>query len=336
MAKLNTRNLLAGRESASFGDLVLARRRRDDDAPARDRYLDLLRRFKQDHGEIVEDYWSESAPAAVALTCKKGRFRGQEYALHRRTGKLASGDPDVSRLLLHVDRQAVRGSNVLAGMSQRIAMSNLYSLTRDMTAYLEADSAARPDRKETVDGYQHELDDITAYAGQAASRQAQIIYLQGLVWGLFALMLLAPALAGVFSVVKVPGLDSGLFVACLVAGSFGAAMSVLMRMSSGRFDINHEFGREYVTNLGFARPFIGAIFAVLLYFAFQGQLLQQVDLPEGPQGQFAFFVASGFLIGFSERFAKEIVRTAEPRAGGETAVAIAPQPGISPMSAART
>ena len=38
-------------------------------------------------------------------------------------------------------------------------------------------------------------------------------------------------------------------------------------------------------------------------------------MPEGSQGRFAFFVAAGFLIGFSERFAKEIVRTAE--AGGD-------------------
>jgi hypothetical protein len=36
-----------------------------------------------------------------------------------------------------------------------------------------------------------------------------------------------------------------------------------------------------------------------------------MQLPAGPQGQLAFFVASGFLIGFSERLAKEIVNSAE-------------------------
>jgi hypothetical protein len=94
-------------------------------------------------------------------------------------------------------------------------------------------------------------------------------------------------------------------------------MSVLMRMSGGRFVVNHEIGREYVTNLGFARPFIGAIFALLLYFAFRGELLQQIELPPGPQGELAFFVASGFVVGFSERFAKEIVRAAELSPAGE-------------------
>ena len=41
-------------------------------------------------------------------------------------------------------------------------------------------------------------------------------------------------------------------------------------------------------------------------------------MPDGSQGKFAFFVAAGFLIGFSERFAKEIVRTAESGAGPDT------------------
>ena len=57
-------------------------------------------------------------------------------------------------------------------------------------------------------------------------------------------------------------------------------------------------------------PFIGATFALLLYFAFKGALLEQIHIPPSPSGRFAFFVASAFLIGFGERFAKEIVGSA--------------------------
>jgi hypothetical protein len=39
-------------------------------------------------------------------------------------------------------------------------------------------------------------------------------------------------------------------------------------------------------------------------------------MPTGDRGAFAFFVAFGFLIGFSERFAKEIVRSAQAGSGG--------------------
>ena len=92
-----------------------------------------------------------------------------------------------------------------------------------------------------------------------------------------------------------------------------------MRMSAGKFDVNHEIGREYVTNLGLARPYIGAIFALLLYFAVQGRPAPQIRTPTDGAGEFAFFVAFGFLIGFSERFAKEIVRSAEAGTGGAAA-----------------
>ena len=75
-----------------------------------------------------------------------------------------------------------------------------------------------------------------------------------------------------------------MFVGCLLAGAVGAVMSVLIRMSSGNLDVNHEFGREYLSNLGLVRPFIGAIFALLLYFAFKGELLQQIYVPEHGSG----------------------------------------------------
>jgi hypothetical protein len=126
---------------------------------------------------------------------------------------------------------------------------------------------------------------------------------------------LAPLAGLLLPPAAVPDSDASLFAGCLVAGAFGATMSVLIRMSSGKFDVNHEVGRGYVTNLGVARPYIGAIFALLLYFASQGGLLHQVSVPDG-SARFAFFVAAGFLIGFSERFAKEIVRSADSGAAG--------------------
>ena len=114
---------------------------------------------------------------------------------------------------------------------------------------------------------------------------------------------------------KVDSVNPAVLAGCLVAGSFGATMSVLMRMSAGKFDVNHEIGREYVTNLGIARPYIGAIFALLLYFAVKGGLTPQIRTPTDDASAFAFFVSFGFLIGFSERFAKEIVRSAEAGTG---------------------
>jgi len=229
-------------------------------------------------------------------------------------GDLAAGRPAFSSLLLHTARESVRASNVLCGMTQRIAVANLFALNRDIMASLDS---KKPGRTAPA-AFQRNLRDINRYAGEAGARQAQVIYLKGLVIGLLALVALAPLAGLLLPPAAVPGSDASLFAGCLVAGAFGATMSVLIRMSGGKFDVNHEVGRGYVTNLGFARPYIGAIFALLLYFASEGGLLHQVQVPDGSQGRFAFFVAAGFLIGFSERFAKEIVRTAESGAGPDT------------------
>jgi hypothetical protein len=302
----------ARRDSVSFGDVVHARwlaKRDESNEALRERHADLLARFKAHHGEIVDDFYSERAAAGVAVTCKRRRFHRDQLTLHRRTERLTVGVPAYSQMLLDLDGEAVRVSNVLSGMSQRIAMSKLFALARDVIAYLE-----KPDPADTAtfDAYEQSLEKMRGYVGEAGSRQAQIVYLTGMMWGLGWLFLLTPLLAWLLSAFDVPGVEPTLFIACLVAGAFGAAMSVLMRLNGGRrFTVSHEVGREYVTKLGLARPIIGAIFALLLYFAFRGELLQQMQLPEGPQGQLAFFVASGFLVGFSERLAKEIVNSAE-------------------------
>jgi hypothetical protein len=302
------------RRTASFGDLVLAHWRwkgTDDDDHERERYETTRQLFEAEHGKIVDDYWPAREGTGVALCCKPDRWGRKQWSLHRSMGNLAAGHADFSPLLLLVAGESVRASNILCGMTQRIAVANLFALSRDIMASLAAEGHG-PTGLEAYNGNLHEISRST---GEAGARQAQVIYLKGLMWGLLALVALAPLLGLALPSAAVPGMDTKLFVGCLVAGSFGATMSVLIRMSGGNFKVNHEVGRGYVTNLGFARPYIGAIFALLLYFASQGGLLQQIQIPESPGGEFAFFIATGFLIGFSERLAKEIVRTAESGTG---------------------
>jgi hypothetical protein len=318
----------AKRETYSFGDLLHARAKltHADGSSERRHYDEIRERFEAEHGKIVDDYWCDGQSAGVALCCKKSGLGRLQWSLHRGMGKLAATHPEYSTLLLHVARESVRASNVLCGMTQRIAISNLFALSRDILVALESDTIKPQDPA----AYQHDLDDIADYAKRAGGRQAQVIYLKGMMAGLaVALLLIAPLLALTLPDLHVPGLDEKLFVGCLAAGAFGATMSVIIRMSGGKFEVNHEIGREYVRNLGFARPYIGAIFALLLYFAVQGGLLAQVKLPATDGGEFAFFIATGFLLGFSERFAKDIIRTAESGAGGPQPAGAEPAPAAS-------
>jgi hypothetical protein len=326
-ARLLPRTLAHSRgQTFSFGDLVHTRwdhKKHPSDERAHERYEEIRGLFEAEHGKIVDDYWSKRQPAGVALCCKRQRFGRLEWSLHRAMGDLATGRPEYSPLLLRIARHSVRANSLLRGMTQRMATANLFALSRDIMASLETKAGDLGG----LEAYGRDLHYIAGYAGEAGKRAARAVYLKGLLCGLLALAAVAPALAYLFSYVSVPAVDSTLFVGCLVAGSLGAVMSVLIRLSANTLDVDHQFGREYLASLAGVRPFIGAVFALLLYFALQGDLLKQVDVPDHGARQFAFFVTSSFVIGFSERFAKQIVRTAEMGAGG--AGSTTPPPGTA-------
>ena len=81
--------------------------------------------------------------------------------------------------------------------------------------------------------YKRDLRNIEEYAGKAGARQAQIVYLKGLMRGLVgARRPRAAARAGALRVRRATASHPAVLAGCLVAGSFGATMSVLMRMSA--------------------------------------------------------------------------------------------------------
>jgi hypothetical protein len=303
-------------QTYSFGDLVHTRwhhTKNPTDDRARERYEEIRAAFEAEHGKIVDDHWSKREPAGVALCCKRSRWGRLEWSLHRGMGNLAVGAPAYSPLLLRVARDSVRANSLLRGMTQRMATANLFALSRDIIASLDAKGGG----PKALEAYTRDLDDIADFAGEAGKRAARIVYLKGLFGGLLGVAAMTAALAYLLSSVAVPDVDSTLLVGCVVAGSLGAVMSVLIRLSSGSLEVDHQFGREYLTSLAGLRPFIGAAFALLIYFAFKAKLLGQVNVPDehGP-GEFAYYFTAGFLVGFSERFAKQIVRNAGSGVGG--------------------
>jgi hypothetical protein len=327
------------RPRVSFAVLVWQR-------PDEGKFQEALEIFEHGEGRLVDSYWCDTRPGGVALTEKKPslfrRFIGRtsETRLHRMTEEVVRDEPDFARVLLEIDRYTIRVANVLSGMSRRIALFTLFALTRHILTFLEAvhdrTESARmneqdPDRLELEENLlQGEREDalrvheenlvwLRSYYQRAAARQAQIVYLAGMLVGFVALCVATVGLGFLFRAFAVPGVDLTLFIGCLVAGGIGAMMSVLLRMSSGKFSVNHEVGREYLTRLGSFRPAIGATFALVIYFALKGGLIPQVRLPSlelEPDRAFGFFLAVGFLVGFSERLAKEMLGQAESGLGG--------------------
>jgi hypothetical protein len=88
-----------------------------------------------------------------------------------------------------------------------------------------------------------------------------------------------------------------------------------MRREEG-FELDYEVGRWQAFALGSFRPFIGAVFGLVIYFALQSDLLQ-IAVPDedpstgAPDASFYFLALLSFVAGFSERLAKVVLGGAE-------------------------
>ncbi len=152
---------------------------------------------------------------------------------------------------------------------------------------------------------EQELESTEAYYLTAVRRQARVHYMLGMLIGL-------PLAGGAAYVLYLFNeLPVNMSIA-FAAGAAGALVSVMERLTSGKLEMNHEAGRTINVTLGLIRPFIGALFALALYFFISGDLLSVFQLPEGQEAQRYFFAGIGFLAGFSERFAQDMVAQGKP------------------------
>jgi hypothetical protein len=154
-----------------------------------------------------------------------------------------------------------------------------------------------------VETLQRELKQAQAYYESSAQRQAQLEYLVGMVMFL-GLAVAGTALIGIFT----PLLDEAATVSVL-GGAAGAVVSVMNRMTSGSLKVRPEAGKKTIRALGFMRPVIGATFGAVIYLFLDGGIVQVVSPPDGG-ANLAFYAALGFISGFSERFAQDVIAQA--------------------------
>jgi hypothetical protein len=159
---------------------------------------------------------------------------------------------------------------------------------------------------EEIKTLERELAQAQAYYRQSAQRQAQLEYLIG--------MLTFLVLAAIVTVIVEIGtgtLDTPAMLAVL-GGATGAVVSVLQRMSSGSLKLNPESGAKTIRALGFMRPVIGAVFGAVVYLFLDGGIVD-VLAPPTNGSHLAFYAGLGFLSGFSERFAQDVIEQAVPK-----------------------
>ena len=106
--------------------------------------------------------------------------------------------------------------------------------------------------------------------------------------------------------------------AAYAMGAVGAVVSVLSRMAAGtkeKFNIDFEVGRPPIRRVASFRPFIGAVFALVLYFALRGDLVQLGTDAEGEE-PLEYYAVLSFFAGFSERWVRGVLSPVAKLAGG--------------------
>jgi hypothetical protein len=161
-----------------------------------------------------------------------------------------------------------------------------------------------------LDNYRAELDLVHQQFQDDIQRRVQSRYWQGAIVG----MILVAAISTVVGMIFWWKGTSAAYGVAIPAGGLGALVSLLQRMSSGRLVLDVSASRDLLELFGAVRPLIGAVFGLAITALFAGGLIPAVQIPEGRE--LAFYAAVGFLAGFNERWAQDMLKSSSDRVAG--------------------
>ena len=168
-----------------------------------------------------------------------------------------------------------------------------------------------------IQAAERDLKELEVELEAAAQRAALATYAQGMAWGIGIIAVLAACIAAVFQEYGVR-FDQEI---ALITGALGAVVSVLQRMTAGKLRIDYRAAGVMVRTLGMVRPLLGAVFGMVVFALIEGGFLPWVDPPSGSGAYAAFLAILGFLSGFNERFAQDMLghagKSIEPPLGQE-------------------
>lgn len=296
--------------------------------PSEVEYRRRLAAFEAAEGKLISAYWCTTEASAVALTEKKhstlDRLRGDpsEIRFHAATDWVAKDSPEVANVLHTCETLGVRVREVLGGTSERIAMQWILAIAGHLLGFVDREDR-RGDRKHEqrlVSRKRNELATVEEYYHRAGEKIGRIVYFWGMMSGLLAVATVGVAAA--LLLWALTGLDpddatTQYLYATYTMGAVGALVSVITRMASSRdkFNLDFEVGRKQIRRLGSFRPAIGAVSALVVYFAMKADLFQV--FPDQKESFYLYAVVA-FVAGFSERWANVIFGRAEKLLGGDS------------------
>ena len=293
-------------------------------------YRAKLAAFEDECGEIVDSYWSTSVPSAVALTERRRRGRSSELRFHRVSDWATKNEQEIATLLHKCDELTIKIARILRAPTRDIVMRLVVSSATHLLSLVDgrAEHRRHDDKENALEHERQQLEEAERYYDEVGQRQAQLVYLRGMIGGGFLIALLALAIWGVGAFM------SERIVLAIVLGAAGAVLSVMSRMTDRKqgFELDYELGRGPLVVFGIFRPLLGAAFGLVLYAAIASGI---VSLQLNDSGTNTYFYALlSFAAGWSERLAKDVLDAADSTVGAaikakpEPASAVAkPSPG---------
>lgn len=275
-------------------------------------YPRIVDAFEQKYGRITHMY--VNGKDGVILTSQHQLFL--EYAIKK--------DAKVEHLLMRCDQMAIEAKRLLQGGDLKACSQILYVAAKSLLCIKKENNAlfneAKSISKETTECdtnswqsltlIEEHLDYAEKYHRRAALLSAQRYNVSGMVPSIFLILLVL-----LFRDRIVPVQFSTELLASIFGGGLGAAVSIMWRMSHGNSNVKYETGRVATSLAGFFRPLLGAIFGAVLYAFIQSNLLPLEVAAEVETLVFSYF-SFGFLAGFSERWAPDMLTITTDRLPG--------------------
>jgi hypothetical protein len=287
----------------------------------------LLRDFSTRH-RIESIYFCERLDLALAVTeppRDRGPYPRRSYWVFPRGFRerrdvprlhlaRVGTDPDsaVARELLFrgLDLHQ-RAIEFLPPRTGRVVVERVASTLTSLLGILDAEQARHGElsqfssRASEIEMLGSQLDEADSYYSERVNVARQAEYVAGMAVGMLGVAVVA-TIIGFAADVHI--LKNRAWVAAL-GGALGAVVSVLQRVTAGRLSLTDEAPRAVVGPLGALRPLIGAVFGLVIYVMLSGGLL---GIQLSGDNVVASYAVIGFLAGFAERFAQDVMTAKSP------------------------
>ncbi len=319
----------------------------EDSKACRERLPALVDAYEHEHGQIRGSYFARHGFAATALT-EKDEIEiiwGTEESLRH---------PGFVALLLRCQQLSYTGWHRLAANDRQHCQNLVFAVAVEAVRRMDRASEDQPSAngdqaqaddlrtaeaqradEEALERLSRELDNAEDFMLRSAGRRAQIRYVKGMLIGLVPAFLLIGLVAVGMKALGVGDTMTSEVALVAVAGALGALVSVLLRMTVGRFSMNlptldSEMRKTDMWLIGMLRPAVGAVCGLAAYAFIQAALVPIESKADGPD--VFLYIAIGFLAGFSERFFQDMfARSGQGLLGAVgDAPASGPAAGLSP------